>query len=432
MKTITEIESKIEEHSSSLKEIATKQLNEIINSMPSHIKTLIDEAFKHKRVPKEYLMSSILFAFSNAAGLAFEINSLGYKNYGNLYLALIGSRGDVKSPAMDIATAPLNKYDSYQYEEYKESIKESEKDQRVFKKQFFVQNATIEAALWSHYQNPYSIGIFVDEIYYLIAKMGNPSSQDGPVWRTFFLQGNTNKHIDVLRKTTDSFRLDKSYPVLLGSIQNEFISKIFAGGNLESGLVDRMFFTTKLTSNNKISRFGISPDSLKNYSDNLTRIIDIRTEQEKNKQAINLWCTNDAEEEMLKYVQNLVDKQESAPFMEKEYLSKLQINIHKMVLIMHLIEMSASPEVSYKINLQTVRDAITICEFYYTNFKILISQLNAKVKLDMNEVINLGLKNNRTQQEIADYIGINKSNVSRFIKKHNTQHATRNTLQIFH
>jgi hypothetical protein len=32
----------------------------------------------------------------------------------------------------------------------------------------------------------------------------------------FFLQGNTNKHIDISRKTTDSYRIEKSYPTLMG------------------------------------------------------------------------------------------------------------------------------------------------------------------------------------------------------------------------
>jgi hypothetical protein len=48
----------------------------------------------------------------------------------------------------------------------------------------------------------------------------------------FFLQGNTNKHIDISRKTTDSYRIEKSYPTLMGSIQTQFIPKLFADGNL--------------------------------------------------------------------------------------------------------------------------------------------------------------------------------------------------------
>jgi hypothetical protein len=53
------------------KDIAKNQLEQIcINAPPLGILLL---TFKHKRIPKEYLFSSILFAYSNAAGLAFRL-----------------------------------------------------------------------------------------------------------------------------------------------------------------------------------------------------------------------------------------------------------------------------------------------------------------------------------------------------------------------
>jgi hypothetical protein len=38
------------------------------------------------------MFSSILFAYSNAAGLAFSINAMGYTNYSNLYFGCRQSR----------------------------------------------------------------------------------------------------------------------------------------------------------------------------------------------------------------------------------------------------------------------------------------------------------------------------------------------------
>ena len=78
------------------------QLNRILGKLPNEQKEFIEQAFIHRRIPKEYLFSSILFAYSNAAGLAFNLKEGGYTNYGNLYIALIGSRGDSKSPAMSL------------------------------------------------------------------------------------------------------------------------------------------------------------------------------------------------------------------------------------------------------------------------------------------------------------------------------------------
>jgi len=430
---IDDIKSEIEEHSNNLEEKAKGQLNEIIEKLPDFKKDLIEEAFQYKRIPKEYLLSSILFAFSNAAGLAFEFNALGYSNYGNLYFALIGSRGDMKSPAMELATAPLNKIDTEKYNEYKEEVKDAGPENPYVRKQILIQDATIEAANRAHYQNPYSIGIYVDELYHLIEKMGNPSSKDGPAWRTFLLQGNTNKHIDIIRKTTESFRLSKSYPVLLGSIQTEFIPKIFSGGNLESGLVDRMFFTTKLTDNDTLLRHNISSDCLKNYSDNLLSLMRFRNGIEGSNydgESLNVHCTKEAEDALFNYCQNLINIQKKAPFMEKEYIAKLQINIHKVVLLLHLIKQSESGDYRIKVDAQTVEEAILICDFYFTNYKIIISQLNGKKqeKVSTESIIKVGMKNNATQVAIANVLGVDKATICRQMKKIKLamQPATRN------
>jgi len=418
--SLKDVEKGIQEHSSNLEEIAVNQLHEIINDCPAYIKDFIEESFEYKRIPKEYLFSSILFAFSNTAGLAFQIDSLNYKNYGNIYLALIGSRGDAKSPAMNLATAPLNEYDNQQYKIFKEKSMEDEFGETKVRKQLLIQDATIEAAYLKHHQNPCSLGIFMDEMYHLIEKMSNSSNKDGPAWRQLLLQGNTNSHVDITRKTTQSFRLPKAYPVLLGSIQQEFIPKIFSGGNEESGFTDRLLFTPKLTHNSKLSRYGISQDCLRNYSDNLLRIMEYRSSVEEHglDDPYILICTSKAEDLLFDYTQKLLDLQEDAESGEKEYLSKIQINVHKVVLILHIIKQSATPELCLRIEPATINEAIRIMEFYLTNFKIIRQKLKGQVKsMSINDIIKLGIKNKATQDAIAAVLGVDKSTISRKIKK---------------
>ena len=418
--SLKDIEKGIQTHSLSLEENAVIHLNEIIADLPLYIKDLINEAFEFKRIPKEYLLSSIFFAFSNASGLAFQIDALGYSNYGNIYLALIGSRGDAKSPAMDLATGPLNKYDNQKYEEFREKSLGADPGDNIDRKQLFIQDATVEAAYYMHHKNPCSLGIFMDEMYHLIEKMSNPSSKDGPAWRQLLLQGNTNKHVDILRKTTESFRLTKSYPTLLGSIQEQFIPKIFSGGNEESGLTDRLCYSLKLTHNSKLSKHRIRLDCLRTYSDNLLRIMEHRIIVEENNldDPYVLTCTSEAEDLLFDYTQKLLDDQKDTESGEKEYLSKIQINIHKMVLLLHLIKQSATPELSLRIEPATVNEAIRIMEFYLINFRIIKQKLVGQVKtIHPGDIIRMGVKNNATQQQMAAVLGVNKSTVSRQMAK---------------
>lgn len=420
VKSLDEIEKTIIEKGLSLEEQAISQMNEIIEALPHYIRNLIQDAFVLRRIPKEYLLSSILFAFSNVSGLAFKLNAMDYDNYANLYWTIIGSRGDVKSPAMALATDPLNHYDNQRYLDHKEKCLQGDSEEEV-RNRLFIKNATIEATHLAHYHNPNSLGIYMDEMFYLIEKMTNPNNREGPLWRELLIEGYTNQVVDILRKTTKSFRLLKSYPVLLGSIQNEFIPKIFSGGNLESGLTDRILYTPKLTENKKLSREKMNPELLKLYSANLLRVMEHRTQISGSQGLVDpyrLTCTSEAEDLLYNYTQDLINQSDEVSSLEQAYLKKVQINIHKMTLLLHIVKASATPELRLTVNLETVEEAMRIIEFYRTNFKIIMASLNQKsIKVDKEEVIRIGLKNNATQEQIAAVLGVNKSTVSRKIAK---------------
>jgi hypothetical protein len=417
VKNLKDIDDKIGNTFKTNKEIAIIQLEQIISKMPIEIKTLINDAFTLKRIPKEYLLSSILFAYSNACGLAFSIKAMGYINYANLYFSIIGSRGDIKSPAMDLATFPLVKYDNEKYKEFKKNNIELEETEKSDRKQLFLQDATIESAIYTHYKNKYSIGIFIDELYFIIEKMANKSSTEGTAWRTFFLQGNTNKHIDISRKTTESFRIEKSYPTLLGSIQSQFVPKLFADGNLESGLIDRILFTNKLTMNNQLSINDISNEVSENYSKSLINLLNYRTEIENTFEMDDLQIELDsnANKRLFDYSQELINRQNKVNDLSKEYISKMMINIHKISLLTHLILNSKRHTYQSKINIETVEIAILILEFYFINFRIVLDEnINQKEKLPTTEdIIRLAIKNNASQKDVVAITRMNKSTISR-------------------
>jgi hypothetical protein len=430
VKNLNDIDDKIGNTFKTNKEIAINQLEKIISKMPNEIEEIINDAFTLKRIPKEYLLSSILFSFSNACGLAFSIKAMGYTNYANLYFSIIGSRGDIKSPAMDLATFPLVKYDNEKYKEFKTENIELEEVEKSSRKQLFLQDATIESAIFTHYKNKYSIGIFIDELYFIIEKMANKSSTEGTAWRTFFLQGNTNKYIDISRKTTESFRIEKSYPTLLGSIQNQFVPKLFADGNLESGLIDRILFTNKLTMNNQLSIDDISSVVSENYSKSLINLLNYRTEIENTFEMDNLQIelNLEAKKRLFDYSQELINRQNKAIDLSKEYISKMLINIHKVTLLTHLILNSREQTYQSEINIETIEIAILILEFYFINFKIVLEEnINHKEKLPTAEdIIRIAIKNNATQKDVVAITGMNKSSISRKWNNELTQLATRN------
>lgn len=409
-KNIEEIENSIDNAVLSDKQIAVKELNEIIKILPNEISDIIDQGFRVNRIPKEYLFTSILFSFSTVIGLAYELSALGYENHANLFFAIVGNRGDVKSLPMKIATKPLTVIDSEHYKEGNNSDEDNLK-----KKKLLINNATIQAAQTSHSYNPYSIGFFFDEIMSLVEKMGNKNNSDGMAWRTFLLEGYNNSTVDILRQTSRSFRIDKSYPTLLGSIQEHFLPTLFGDGNLESGFIDRILFTAKLTENNILSKESIPHKVIINYENSLTRVLSSRKvieEDEKNK-SVRLKLTEEAENLLFDYIQNLINQQKKEIDLISAYLSKLQISIHKLIILFHAIINNHG--IGTTITIDTVRLAIKVNEFYYLNFKIINAQIdNFKDKdLNISVLIRKAIQNGATQTDFIKVFGTPKSTLSR-------------------
>lgn len=433
LEDVKDIRNSLIDLTMSKKDKSRKILDEILNELPVEYFNLIESAFIHKRIPKEYLLSSILFTVSTSIGLTFYIETLGYKNYANLYFTIIGSRGDAKSEAMKIAVKPIKELDDMDYSDYKNDLIgcQYEVENVPIRKQTLIQNASIEAAHQIHSENPNSVGISIDEVYSLIEKMGNSNSRDGVAWRTFLLEGYTNGYVDVSRKTTKSFRINETYPTFLGGLQHQFVGKLFENGNLESGFIDRLLFTPKLTSNIELSRENLPLRHIEDYSYSISNILSYKRQSEsldEDKKQFEIELSEDAEEALFGYTQNLIERQNKALPIKKEYMAKMQISIHKFCILLFVMEHSKESKFTSILELDTVALAIQLNEFYFNNFQIILEENMKITEKDpsLNQVIKLAKKNNASQKAVAEIMGVHKGTVCKAwnTRKSNSQLAT--------
>lgn len=420
---IATIKEEIDKRTKTKKECAIEIRDKIIDQLPVMLRSFISEAFIYQRVPQEYLLSSILNAFGNAIGSTVKLKALGYTNSPNIYSVIVGSRGDTKSLAISFALKPILKLDNDKYDVYKQVEAENEtlpdKDKEILKReQILLSDATIEAALKIHNENPISIGLYKDELSGLIDNMSNPNSRDGSQWLMLFLEGFTNGTVIISRKTTDSYRIKNACPLLIGSIQNQLVYKIFEKGKLESGFVDRLLFTVNLESNDTVSRENISSDVLHGYSNLINKVLKLRY-KEPFTEPTTLFLDEEAEDLLFDYSQSLINRKKEFETPVKEYLDKLNINVYKLIIIVHsIISLSAYDGIPEKVPKKVVQLAIDITEFYLLNFEILL-ELNPIKDVDssLNEVINYAKQNGLTQKEVTDFTKKNKGTISRNWKK---------------
>ncbi|GAA4289526.1 DUF3987 domain-containing protein [Aestuariibaculum suncheonense] len=398
-------------------EKSKEKLNTIVSLLPSEFKGLIEEAFLCKRVPKEYMLSSIFFTVSTSVGLTFYLKGLGYKNYGNCYFTIVGSRGDAKSEAIKIATNPIKEIDDVEYEDYLDELRVSEGDEKsVIRKQNLIQNASIEAAHKVHADNPNAVGIAIDEIYGLIEKMANPNSRDGVAWRNFFLEGYTNGCLDVSRKTTQSFRIKSTYVTLIGGLQYQFLPKLFANGNLESGFIDRQFFTPKITHNNTLVVEGIANSSLVSYGASIKNILAYKRQSEnpeETKKQFEIVMSKSAELLLFEYTQDLINRQGEAEPVIKEYMSKMQISVQKLCVIIFMMLNASGSTFASVLTDEVVELAIECNEFYFLNFQLIVKEGFREAEPSVEQIIKLAKKNEASQKAVAEITGLHKGTISK-------------------
>jgi len=420
---IATIKEEIDKRTITKKERAIELRDKIIDKLPVMIRSFIQEAFIYQRIPQEYLLSSLLNAFGNAIGSRVKLEALGYTNSPNIYSVIVGSRGDTKSLAISLALKPILKLDNDKYDMYKQVEAENETlpdNEKVIlrREQILISDATIEAALKIHNENPISIGLYKDEISGLIDNMSNPNSRDGSQWLMLFLEGFTNGTVIISRKTTDSYRINKACPLLIGSIQNQLVYKIFEKGKLESGFVDRLLFTVKLEGNDKVSKENISEDVLYGYNNLIDKVLKLRYKEPFTDPVI-LHLDKEAEDLLFDYSQSLIYRKKDFKTPVKEYLDKLNINVYKLIIIIHsILSISAYEGIPDKVPKTAVQLAIDITEFYLLNFEILL-ELNPVNDADatLSAVINYAKQNDLTQKEVSIFTKKDKSTISRNWKK---------------
>ncbi|EAS19387.1 hypothetical protein BBFL7_00854 [Flavobacteria bacterium BBFL7] len=396
-----------------------EQRDKILNQLPNNYSELIEQSYIYKRVPKEYMLSSILFTISSSVGLVFKLDALGYSNYGNAYFTIIGSRGDTKSEAISIATAPLKISDDKDYDKYRENkSNQTDEDPPIKRKQILLQDATIESAQLSHENNPSGIGICKDEIFDLIQNMSNSNSRDGQKWRTFLLESYTNKFVDIGRKTTDSFRIKKTYLTLIGGLQHQFLPKMFANGNLESGFIDRILFTNILQRNKQMTFGNIEEKVISKYNHSIENILAYKRQSEKSNESIKeltISLTDEAHRTLFDYTQQLLNRQSIAVKPYEEYYSKMSISIHKLCILVFMMCRAQESTFKSQLDMADVNLAIELNEFYFMNFQLIVrSHFNSsQSKMNVDDVVRMAIKNNASQKAVAEITGLHKGTISK-------------------
>lgn len=199
------------------------------------------------RVPTNYVFGEVTTLTGSAIGRKITIIDGAKKNRGNLYSAIVGGASDGKSPSINYAMKPLNRWENERYEKYsrqRHAAKQADEELPLYSDQLIVSNETIEN-LYRVINNVKgcSDGLTMHQDELLNFFGGNSKKySDGNIISDFLTLFDSFSPLRVGRVTLEE-RINVPEPFLsiLGGIQKKRVDELFLGQD-HNGFFSRWLF----------------------------------------------------------------------------------------------------------------------------------------------------------------------------------------------
>jgi len=335
---------------------------------PIEIQILLEVAEETLNYPIEYLGSSILSACSVAIGNTYHIKlKEGFIAKGNLYIALVGKAGDVKSHPLKFAFEPIEKTELASYNNYQNEMKEydslSDEAKRsnpkpIYKK-YILKDFTPESLIKLHSNNKRGQAIVSDELFGWIKNFGRYNSSGEQETYLSLWNGHS---ISVDRKSEEPIRIDNTYVNIIGTMQTKILPELNKENRGSNGFIERLLFAENenpkpvLWSTNEIEK-----DIIAKYHLLIERLFTLEFNEENQK---ILEFTVEAKKKLIKWQnkkrEDLIDDEIGTSIQ-----AKYEVYAIRFSLIIQLIYWALNGKDKDKIELFAVENSIKLAEYYF-------------------------------------------------------------------
>lgn len=223
-----------------------------IDIFPQSIQAYMTECKRTLDSSIDYMGAGLMWSLSAIVGNSLKIEvKHGWVESGTVWICVVGKAGVGKSPSINNVIRPLLDANSREIREYQRKYREfkeydnlSEKEKKTAvevrepaKKQFIVNDVTLEALVELHEQNPNAIGVFKDELAGWIKDMNKyRAGSDIEFWLSSF----SNSPVALNRKTVKNTYVHSPLIPVLGGIQPAVLNEAFTPEFKDNGFSDRM------------------------------------------------------------------------------------------------------------------------------------------------------------------------------------------------
>lgn len=216
---------------------------------PDNIQFIIKSLKENASFETQITGSTILFVASTIIGLSKKIiiKADAWEDTPNLWIAVVGKRGTMKTPATSYSLKPLVNSEKefatrfeFDMSEYLKVPKKDRKEElRPKRRQRFSNDTTVEGLIDAMEYNHNGMGIYKDELNGFFEEM-NRYKAGGNL--EFYLSAFNGGVYVKNRKSYDPQTINDIYLSMLGSIQPEVLKEI-SGMQTRNGMLDRWLYT---------------------------------------------------------------------------------------------------------------------------------------------------------------------------------------------
>lgn len=397
----------------------------------------------------DYMGCSLLWVLALSIGNSAKIEvKTGWREAVNIWIGLIGKAGLGKTPSINAVIFPIKKKNAFEikhyqneyrkFREYDDLPHKEKKDHEEIKepkrKQFIVNDVTIEALADLHDESPVAVAVFKDELNGWLKDMNKykPGS-DLEFWLSCF----SNEAANLTRKTAKSSFIESPLIPVLGGVQPGIFGQINTAENKDNGFLDRLLVCYPEKEIEHYNENSINQEVLDWWDGYLNQFFDQMRKKvltydkfgEIESKIVRL--SEDAEKEWMRIFNNVTDMQNSDSVNEyvKSMLSKQKSYIPRFALILNCLWAFDSGKDFYWIEKDVMLMAEKLSNYFISmSKKIKISMIESS---EMNEIVK-AMKNSSTAEiviaiqgmnpefnrsELAELLNVSRQTIYKHIKK---------------
>jgi putative DNA primase/helicase len=282
------------------------------NALPDAARRFVEEGAEAVGCAPDLLALPVLAVLSAGIGASRVVEiKRSWREGATLFLAVVASPGEKKTPAANAARRPVLKRQAEKRQEFKTKKEEHEREMREWKahcrdarsagetepppppeptmERTYADDTTVESLVGILEDNPRGMLIYKDELTGWVRSMDQYKAGGKGADRQHWLSLWSNQAIVVDRKGRqgDPTYVERPWVSLVGGIQPAMLPEL--GGSMEDGLLDRFLFAYPKHSQTDLSDAEIGADTEAAYADLYAKLSSLQmVEDETGQEAPNV------------------------------------------------------------------------------------------------------------------------------------------------